>query len=183
MRKPDKIISAPIAQWIECQPAELKIQVRFLLGAYELKMPVLRRERAFSYTSSSTFPKAKNAKKAKKCIFLVDPVWCTVNTKILLFLVDKSVNIHDFSANYIRTTQIPENFCHTIIISSRRRSIKTTKKIPENYEYTGHSLDTIMAQFFPSQKGIFATFIVTILHTFGHYSKIPKSSDLAKKAK
>jgi len=40
-----------------------------------------------------------------------------------------------------------------------------------------------MAQFFPSQKGIFATFIVTILHTFGHYSKIPKSSDLAKKAK
>ena len=40
----------------------------------------------------------KNAKKAKKCIFLVDPVWCTVNAKILLFLVEKNVNIHDFSA-------------------------------------------------------------------------------------
>ena len=47
---------------------------------------------------------AKNAKKAKKCIFLVAPLWCTVNVKILLFLVDKSINIHDFSANYIRTT-------------------------------------------------------------------------------
>ena len=78
----------------------------------------------------------------------MDPLWCTVNAKILLFLVDKSVNIHDFSANYIHTTQIPENFCHTIIISSRRRSIKTTKKILENYEYTGHSLDTISAWFF-----------------------------------
>ena len=32
---------------------------------------------------------AKNAKKAKKCIFLVDPLWCTVNAKILLFLVEK----------------------------------------------------------------------------------------------
>ena len=34
---------------------------------------------------------------------LVVPLWCTVNAKILLFLVKKSVNIHDFSANYIRT--------------------------------------------------------------------------------
>ncbi len=40
-----------------------------------------------------------------------------------------------------------------------------------------------MAQFFPSQKEILATFIVTILHTCGHYSKMPESSDLAKKAK
>ena len=95
---------------------------------------------------SSDFAKnAKRAKKTKKCIFLVDPVWCTVNAKILLFLVDKSVNIHDFSANYIRNAKIPENFCHTIIITPRRRSIKTTKKILENYEYTGHNLDTISA--------------------------------------
>ena len=54
--------------------------------------------------SSDLAKNAKKAKKAKKCIFLVDPVWCTVNAKILLFLVDKNVNIHDFSANYIRTT-------------------------------------------------------------------------------
>ena len=47
---------------------------------------------------------AKKAKKTKKCIFLVDPLWCTVNAKIFPFLVDKNVNIHDFSANYIRTT-------------------------------------------------------------------------------
>ena len=47
---------------------------------------------------------AKKAKKTKKCIFLVDPLWCTVNVKMLLFLVDKSVNIRSFFANYIRTT-------------------------------------------------------------------------------
>lgn len=34
-----KRIYAPIAQWIECQPAELKIQVRFLLGAPLNKNP------------------------------------------------------------------------------------------------------------------------------------------------
>ena len=90
----------------------------------------------------------------------MDPVWCTVNATILLFLVDKSVNIHDFSANYIRTTQIPEFFSHTIIISSRRRSIKTTKKILENYEYTGHSLDTITLRFSLLSCKILAAFIM-----------------------
>ena len=68
-----------------------------LVGRKTLKKPFLRREMAFSYTSSSYFFKqhkqhyvskaiqtlgrkmaessdfAKNAKKAKKCIFLVDP--------------------------------------------------------------------------------------------------------------
>ena len=116
-----------------------------MLGARLKIYPFSVESGFFSYTFSSVSAKAKNAKKAKKCIFLVDPVWCTVNAKILHFLVDKNVNIHDFSANYIRTTQIPEIFLHTIIISSRRRSIKTTKKILENYEYTGHSLDTISA--------------------------------------
>ena len=83
----------------------------------------------------------------------------------------------------IRNAQIPGKFTYSIISCSRRGIIRTTKIFSQNYESSGHSLDTIMAQFFPSQKGIFATFIVTILHTFGHYSKIPKSSDLAKKAK
>ena len=77
-----------------------------------------------------------------------------------LFLVDKSVNIHDFSTNYIRTTQIPKIFSHTIIISSRRRSIKTTKKILENYEYTGHNLDTITLRFSLLSCKILAAFIM-----------------------
>ena len=74
----------------------------------------------------------------------MDPLWCTVNAKILLFLVDKSVNIHDFSANYIRTTRIAKIFLHTIIIISRRGTIRTTKIFCQNYEYTGHNLDTII---------------------------------------
>ena len=80
-------------------------------------------------------------------------------------------------------TQIPGKFTSRIIILARREKYKKYQKILKNYETSGHNVVTIMAQFFPSQKGIFATFIVTILHTFGHYSKIPKSSDLAKKAK
>ena len=39
--------------------------------------------------SSDLAKNAKKAKKTKKCIFLVDPLWCTVNAKILLFLVDR----------------------------------------------------------------------------------------------
>ena len=64
-------------------------RVRCLLGARLKIYPFSVESGFFSYTSPTTFPKAKNAKKAKKCIFLVDPVWCTVNAKILLFLVDK----------------------------------------------------------------------------------------------
>ncbi len=53
----DKILQdfAPIAQWIEHQPAELGIQVRFLLGAPFDGKPILRREWAFFYTFSTTF--------------------------------------------------------------------------------------------------------------------------------
>lgn len=46
---------APIAQWIEHQPAELGIQVRFLLGAVIDGGPILRREWAFFYTFSTMF--------------------------------------------------------------------------------------------------------------------------------
>ena len=157
------MISAPIAQWIECQPAELKIQVRFLLGARLKIYPFSVESGFFSYTSSSV------SAKAKKCIFLVDPVWCTVNAKILLFLVDKSVNIPAFSANYNRTTQIAKIFLHTIIITSRRESIKTTKIFCENYEYTGHSLDTITLRFSLLSCKILAAFIMSKLHKCGHY--------------
>ena len=82
----------------------LSSKVLCLLGARLKIYPFSEESGFFSYTSPTTFPKAKNAKKAKKCIFLVDPLWCTVNAKILHFLVEKSINIHDFSANYIRTT-------------------------------------------------------------------------------
>jgi len=67
----------------------LSSKVLCLLGARLKIYPFSVESGFFSYTSSSTFPKAKNAKKAKKCIFLVDPLWCTVNAKILPFLVDK----------------------------------------------------------------------------------------------
>ena len=56
-----------------------------------------------------------------------------------------------------------------IIILARRGKYKKYQKILKNYETSGHSLDTIMAQFFPSRKEILAAFIVPILYTFGHY--------------
>ena len=99
----------------------------------------------------------------------MDPLWCTVNTKILLFLVEKNVNILAFSANYNRTTRIAKIFLHTIIITSRRGSIKTTKKILENYEYTGHNLDTITLRFSLLSCKILAAFIMPKLHKCGHY--------------
>ena len=72
---------------------------------------------------------AKNAKKAKKCIFLVDPVWCTVNAKILRFSRRQNLNyIHFFRKLYPHSLN-SQYFLHTIIIISRRISIKTTKKI------------------------------------------------------
>ena len=40
-------ISAPIAQWIEHQPAELGIQIRFLLGAGQFKASFPTRTRFF----------------------------------------------------------------------------------------------------------------------------------------
>ena len=45
--------------------------------------------------------------------------------------------------NRTKIFKIPLFPSHTIITISRRRSIKTTKIFCENYEYTGHSLDTI----------------------------------------
>ena len=51
---------------------------------------------------------------------------------------------------------------------ARRGKYKKHQKILKNYETSGHNLDTIMAQLFPSQKEILASFIVPILHTFGH---------------
>ena len=90
---------------------------------------------------------------------------------------------HSNSQKSVKNAQFDSIVERYTFLGSRQRSIKTTRTFWQNYEYNGHSLDTIMAQFFPSQKGIFATFIVTILHTCGHYNKIPKSSDLAKKAK
>ncbi len=95
--------------WVDLEKPRQKNRTRLddssmPVGRKTLKKSSLRREMAFSYTSSSVSAKAKNAKKAKKCIFLVDPVWCTVNARIFLFLVDKNVNIPSFSANYNRTT-------------------------------------------------------------------------------
>ena len=69
-------------------------------------------------------------------------------------------------------TQIPENFTSCIIILARRGKYKKYQKIPENYETSGHSLDTITAQFSPSRKEISAAFIVTILYTCGHSKRI-----------
>ena len=49
-------------------------------------------------------------------------------------------------------TQIPEKFTSCIIILARREKYKKYQKILKNYETSGHSLDTIMAQFFPHEK-------------------------------
>ena len=67
-------------------------------------------------------------------------------------------------------TQIPGKFTYRIIILARREKYKKYKKIPENYETSGHNVVTIMAQFFPLRKEILTAFIVPILHTFGHYN-------------
>lgn len=91
------------------------------------------------------------AKKAKKYILLVDPVWCTVNAKILLFLVDKSVNIHDFSANYIRTTKICLISVPVTFPVPRRGIIKSCKEISRNYGSSGPFLDTIIYNFLLSE--------------------------------
>ena len=69
----------------------------------------------------------------------------------------------------IRNAQIFEKYSYTIISCSRRGIIRTANIFSQNYKYSGHSLDTIMAQFFPSQKEISAPFIVSILYTGGHY--------------
>ncbi len=66
-------------------------------------------------------------------------------------------------------TQIPGKLTLCIILLSRREKYKKPQKILKNYETSGHSLDTIMAQFFPLRKGILTAFIVTFLYTFGHY--------------
>ena len=86
---------------------------------------------------------AKNAKKAKKCIFLVDPVWCTVNASFLCISRRQNLNYPFFFRKLYPPSLNSQDFLHTIIIIPRRGSPKTTKKISENYEYTGHSVDTI----------------------------------------
>ena len=78
--------------FMESLVPELKIQVRFLLGARLKIYPFSVESGFFSYTFSSVFAKAKNAKKAKKCIFLVDPVWCTANATILHFSRRQNLN-------------------------------------------------------------------------------------------
>ena len=52
-------------------------------------------------------------------------------------------------ARTICDTQIPGKFTSRIIILARREKHQKYQKIPKNYETSGHSLDTIMAQFFP----------------------------------
>ena len=76
---------------------------------------------------------------------------------------------HKIWRHYPHRPKFRKIFLHTIIITSRREIIKTTKKILENYEYTGHSLDTITPK--SSRANIISNrhFIVSILHTCGHY--------------
>ena len=66
------------------------------------------------------------------------------------------------------TLKFPEKFTYTIISCSRRGLIKTANIFSQNYKYSGHNLDTITAQFFPSRKELLAAFIVPILYTCGH---------------
>ena len=104
---------------------------------------------------------AKWAKLRKSCIFLVDPVWCTVNAWIFSFSRRQKCKYTRLFCKLYPHSLNSQDLLHTIIIISRRGSPKTTKTSSQNYEYTGHNLDTIMAQFFPLQKAILATFIVT----------------------
>ena len=64
-------------------------------------------------------------------------------------------------------TQIPGKLTLCIIILARREKYKKYKKIPENYETSGHNVVTIMAQFFPLWKEIPASFIVPIFILLG----------------
>ena len=91
---------------------------------------------------------AKWAKLRKSCIFLVDPVWCTVNAWIFSFSRRQKCKYTRFFCKLYPHSLNSQDFLHTIIIISRRRSIKTTKTSSQNYEYTRHSLDTITAWFF-----------------------------------
>ena len=52
----------------------------------------------------------------------------------------------------IRNAQISGKFTSCIIILARREKYKKYQKILKNYETSGHSLDTITAQFFPVLK-------------------------------
>ena len=97
-------------------------------------------------------------------------------------IILKAKNGHSTNQNNAKSIKFDAQSVKYIFWGSRQRSIKNNKTFWQNYEYNGHNLDTIMAQFFPSQKEILATFIVPILHTFGHYMTAG-SSDLAKKAK
>ena len=87
------------------------------------------------------------------------------------FLVAKVPNIPPKCGPFIRTAKICLISFPVIFSVPRRGTIKSCKKILRNYESGGHNLDTIMAQFFPLQKAILATFIVSNLHTFGRENK------------
>ena len=120
----------------------LSSTVRCLLGARLKIYPFSVESGFFSYTSSSV------SAKAKKCIFLVDPLWCTVNDSFLCISRRQNLNyVHFFRKLYPHSLN-SQDFLHTINIISRRRSPKTTKTSSQNYEYTGHNLDTITACFF-----------------------------------
>ena len=109
----------------------------------------------------------------------MDPVWYTVNYQKMCFSRRQTVFIVAKIAFTICDTQIPSKFTYSIIILARRGKYKKYQKISENYESSGHNLDTIMAQFFPSQKEILASFIVTILYTFGH-SIVKKTAPISR---
>ena len=73
----------------------------------------------------------------------MDPVWCTVNASFLCISRRQNLNYPFFFRKLYPPSLNSQDFLHTIIIIPRRGSPKTTKKISENYEYTGHSVDTI----------------------------------------
>ena len=97
----------------------------------------------------------------------MDPLWCTVNARIFSFYRRQNLNYMRFFRKLYPHSLNSQDFLHTIIIISRRGSIKTTKIFCENYEYTGHSLDTITAWFFRLQDTISCAFIVSCA-LFGH---------------
>lgn len=74
---------------------------------------------------------------------------------------------HKIWRHYPHRPKFRKIFLHTIIITSRRRSIKTTKKILENYEYTGRSLDTISSNTSATRAHRSSQNIWSFLHTFG----------------
>ena len=113
----------------------------------------------FLYSLVDTFW-AKWAKLRKSCIFLVDPVWCTVNASFLCISRRQKCKYTRFFCKLYPHSLNSQDFLHTIIIISRRGSIKTTKIFCENYEYTGHSLDTITLRFSLLSCKILAAFIM-----------------------